>query len=84
MDVSINTWNGILAPAGTPPEVIARLNAEFRKLQADRTLVEKFVAAHGFELTAPAGGSPDEFAAFLRVDRANFARVAKVVGVKMD
>jgi tripartite-type tricarboxylate transporter receptor subunit TctC len=84
VDVSINTWNGILAPAGTPPEIIARLNAEFRKLLADRALVEKFVTAQGFELTAPAGGSPEEFAAFLRADRANFAKVAKVVGVKMD
>ena len=84
MDVAINTWIGVLGPAGLARPVVLRLNSEFKKLLADRALVAKFVMGQGFEPTPPSGGSPEELAAFIRADRENYARVVKIVGLKQQ
>jgi tripartite-type tricarboxylate transporter receptor subunit TctC len=84
VDVAINTWIGMMGPAGIPREVVMRLNAEFKKLLADKTIMEKFVMGQGFEPTPPSGGSPEELAAFIKADQANYARVVKIVGLKPE
>ena len=82
VEVAINTWIGVLGPAGLARPIVLRLNSEFKKLLADRALVAKFVMGQGFEPTPPSGGSPEELAAFIRADRENYARVVKIVGLK--
>ena len=71
-------WLGVLAPAGTPREVVAKLNAEInRALQ--RPEVSARFAAQGVE--AP-GGSPEEFGAFIQRHRAGWARVIRAGNIK--
>src|SRR3989449_9455845 len=66
-------WNGLLAPAGTPRPVIAKLHGEIaRALQSPE--VRERVASFGFE---PVGNTPEEFADFIKADIAQWARVAK-------
>ncbi len=84
VDVAINTWIGMMGPAGIPREIVLRLNAEFKKLLADKSLMEKYVMGQGFEPTPPSGGSPEELAAFIKADQANYARVLKAVGLKPE
>ena len=73
-------WNGLLAPAGTPRPVIAKLHGEIiRALQAPE--VRERVANFGFE---PVGNSPEEFGEFVKADIAQWARVAKESGARVD
>jgi tripartite-type tricarboxylate transporter receptor subunit TctC len=73
-------WNGLLAPAGTPKPVIAKLHGEItRALQLPE--VRERVAGFGFE---PVGNSPEEFGEFIKADIAQWARVAKESGARVD
>lgn len=74
------TWNGILAPAATPPEVVARLNDEIGKALKSQELREKF-RAMDFE-TIP--GSPETFAAWIRSESEKWGRVIKATGARAD
>lgn len=73
-DQRLTSWFGIMAPAGTPQHIVARLNLEIRKLLGDPAFVTKHLVPSAYEPTA---GSPEEFAEFLRSDRANTERVLK-------
>jgi tripartite-type tricarboxylate transporter receptor subunit TctC len=75
-----NTWYGILAPAGTPRPVIARLNTEIARA-LDTPEVREFLAKEGGEVV---GGTPEQFAAFIRHDIAKWARVVKQSGARAD
>jgi tripartite-type tricarboxylate transporter receptor subunit TctC len=72
------TWNGFVAPAGTPPDVIAKLNAEAVKAVNAPEVKAKLLAL-GLE---PATSSPAEFAAFIKSEIAGFARLVKLAGVE--
>jgi len=73
-------WNGLLAPAGTPKSIIAKLHAEItRALQIPE--IRERVAGFGFE---PVGNSPEEFGEFIKADIAQWARVAKESGARID
>ena len=74
------TWFGFFAPAGTPPAVVARLNAEINKALEAPDTKEK-LAAQGFDWKR---SSPAEFAAFLRDEVAKWARAVKDSGAKAD
>mgnify|MGYP003335189722 CR=1 FL=1 len=74
------TWNGIVAPAGMPRAMIARLNAELNRALAEPGLQQK-LAAIGAE---PAGGTPEEFAKFIRSEYAKWGEVVRKSGAKMD
>ncbi len=84
IDVAMNTWIGMLGPAGIPREIVMRLNGEYRKILADPVIMEKYVKGQGFEPTPPSGGSPEELAAFIRADQASYARAVKIVGIKPE
>ena len=84
VDIAVNTWVGMMGPAGLPREIVMRLNAEYKKLLADKPLVEKFVMGQGFEPVPPSGGSPEEFAKFIRSDQEAYARAIKIVGIKPE
>jgi len=74
------TWTGIVAPVGMPKPIVARLNAELNKVVASRSFKER-VAAIGSE---PAGGTPEQFAAFIRSEHARWAEVVRRSGAKID
>jgi tripartite-type tricarboxylate transporter receptor subunit TctC len=75
-----NTWFGILAPAGTPRPVIAKLNAEINKVLADPDTRQKLVEA-GAEVDQM---SIDQFRAFVDRESAKYARIIKETGVTAD
>jgi tripartite-type tricarboxylate transporter receptor subunit TctC len=73
------SWNGLMAPAGTPRPIIDRLAAEFARATKD----PKFIVgldAYGVE---PLGLAPEEFAAFLKEDIALWAEAVKIAGVTL-
>jgi tripartite-type tricarboxylate transporter receptor subunit TctC len=74
------TWFGLLAPAGTPPEVIAKLNAEFNKALKQPDLLKKL----GDEGADPAGGTPEQFAALIKEEIPRWGKVVKESGAKID
>ena len=75
-----SAWHGLLAPTGTPEPVIAKLNAEVNKLLRSADIVERF-AVQGIDVI---GGTPAEFAAFIRQDVAKYAKLVKTAGIKID
>jgi len=75
-----NTWYGLLAPAGTPAGVIARLNAEANRALAAKEVRER-LASEGGEVL---GGTPAQFAAFLASEHAKWGRVVRESGAKVD
>ena len=74
------TWFGILAPAGTPKDVVARLNAEFNKALQLPDLRKKL----GDEGADAAGGTPEQFAALIKDDMVRWGKVVKESGAKLD
>jgi tripartite-type tricarboxylate transporter receptor subunit TctC len=80
-DVPANAWFGLFAPAGTPREVILKLNAEITKMFKEPEFNQKEVLAKGYELVA---STPEEFAAFLVIDSQRNARAVKVSGAKAE
>jgi tripartite-type tricarboxylate transporter receptor subunit TctC len=75
-----SAWTGLLAPRGTQPEIIARLNAETVKALATRE-VRDVLANHGVE---PAGNTPEQFAAFIDVEVEKWSRAVRASGAKID
>lgn len=73
-------WFGILAPIGTPPEVVARLSSEFQKALADPGVKQR-LANSGLE---PVGGSPAEFARRIRDESVTWARAVTEFGIKLE
>lgn len=74
------TWFGLLAPAGTPRDVITRLNVEFNKALKNAEL-RKVLGDQGAD---PAGGTPEQFAAVIRDDIPRWGKVVKESGATVD
>ncbi|MEK8046292.1 Bug family tripartite tricarboxylate transporter substrate binding protein [Ideonella margarita] len=74
------TWFGLMAPAGTPKEVIVRLNAEFNKALQNPELRKKL----GDEGADPAGGTPEQFAALIKDEVPRWGKVVKESGARID
>ena len=75
------TFLGLVAPAGTPREILARLHAEVAKAVHAPDLHKRFLEL-GVELTASA--SPDEFTAYIKAEFEKKARIAREAGIKME
>jgi tripartite-type tricarboxylate transporter receptor subunit TctC len=75
------SWFGLFAPSRTPPDVVAKINAEIRRVFDDREFREKFLAPQFFE---PITGSPDELAAYLRSETEKWKQVLRQANVKLD
>jgi tripartite-type tricarboxylate transporter receptor subunit TctC len=73
-------WFGVYAPAGTPADIIKRLNAEVNALIAQPATVQKF-AELGAE---PLGGPPEALAAFLKNEQDKWGKVIKDLGIKLQ
>ena len=75
-----NTWFGLVAPAGTPAPIVAKINAEVNRILKMPDVKEKFAAEGG----GPLGGSSQEFAALLKSDYVKWGKVVKDSGAKLD
>ncbi len=75
------TFNGLVAPAGTPREILMRLNAEVAKAIAAPELRQRFIQ-QGVELAGSA--SPDDFMAYIRAEFVKKAKLAREVGIKIE
>jgi tripartite-type tricarboxylate transporter receptor subunit TctC len=76
----VTSWNGMLAPAGTSKEIIARLNTEYNKIIALPD-ISKRMMDNGWEVV---GGPPEKFGEFIRSEIAKWAPVIKAAGVRVD
>ncbi|MGO4392066.1 Bug family tripartite tricarboxylate transporter substrate binding protein [Variovorax sp. M-6] len=74
------SWFGLLAPAGTPAPVVAKLNASILKALADPE-VKKKLAEQGAE---PHGEKPEQFAAFIESETVKWGKVVKESGASLD
>jgi tripartite-type tricarboxylate transporter receptor subunit TctC len=75
-----STWGGVLAPAGTPKDVVAKLNGEINKALAAPDVRQRMLDA-GIE---PAGGTPQQFTTFIQSEMAKWAKVAKTAGIEPE
>jgi tripartite-type tricarboxylate transporter receptor subunit TctC len=74
------TWVGLFLPLHAPPEIVAKLNAEVEKLLSQPDMRER-LAASGFE---PVGGTPRQFADYLKSELGKWARVVRETGVTAE
>jgi tripartite-type tricarboxylate transporter receptor subunit TctC len=74
------SWNGLVAPAGTPPAILARLAADTRKA-VQATEVRAALARDGTEAV---GSTPEEFAAFINTELARWGRVVRLSGARVE
>jgi len=75
-----DSWTGFLAPAGTPPAVIAQVNAEVVRISKLPDIRERLTAG-GFDVV---GGSADEFAALIKANNARLGKVIRDAGIKAE
>jgi tripartite-type tricarboxylate transporter receptor subunit TctC len=79
-DLQMITWNGLVAPAGTPDAIVGRINAAINdalKSPPVREALAKFSSE-------PLGGSPQEFAAFVAAESKKWTEIVRLSGVKLD
>jgi tripartite-type tricarboxylate transporter receptor subunit TctC len=74
----LDQWLGALVPAGSPPAIVARLNAEMNKALAEPAIRDSFLQS----AQEPVGGSAADFARLLRDDFAKYERLVKDLGIK--
>jgi tripartite-type tricarboxylate transporter receptor subunit TctC len=76
----IDQWLGVFAPAGTPPDFVASINAEINKALADPAVRKSFVDS-GQE---PVGGGSEQFTRFVRTAFDEFGRLAKELNIRAE
>lgn len=76
----MSAWQGIVVPAATPREIVARLNAEVNKAVQNADLRAR-LAATGSE---PLGGTSEQYAAYIKSELARWAKVVKDAGARAD
>ena len=75
------SWYGLVAPHGTPREIVDKLSAETRRIFGEATFREKFLAPN---MIFSIAGSPEEFAARIRTDYVKWGKVIKDANVKVE
>jgi tripartite-type tricarboxylate transporter receptor subunit TctC len=75
-----NSWSGVIAPRGTPPVIITRLNSEIVGLIRDSDARQR-LSAQGFDLES---STPQEFGKYIRAELARYGKIIKAAGIKLD
>jgi tripartite-type tricarboxylate transporter receptor subunit TctC len=78
--VSLESWFAVFAPLGTPPAIVARLNAECDRALADQATRDALFKA----ATEPVGGPPERLATLARADAEKYARIVRDVNIKLN
>ncbi len=76
----VDSWQGVFAPAKTPPAIVQKISADIAKALAEPALVEK-LARNAYAVES---SSPDDFGKFLKADTEKWESVIKTVGLKID
>lgn len=76
----VSAWYGLFAPAGTPPAIVRKLNAEVVSALKDPALLQRLKAL-GAE---PAGSTPDELQRFVRSEYDKWGKVVRQAGIRLD
>ncbi len=79
-DLEVASWTGLLVPAGTPREIVLRLNTEVAKIVAARDFRERLIESGG----GPVHTSPEEFGAYLQKELARYLRAIRDSGAKVE
>ena len=74
------SWFGLVAPAGTPPEIIKKINEDVTKVISDPAFARQYLAAQGL---VPITGTPEEFAAFIRAETKRWGKVVKDANIQL-
>lgn len=80
-EMDMGAWYGFLAPAGTPPEVVRKLNATVRTILADPEFVEKNMTSQGM---VPMNGTPEQMSAMIRSETQRTADYIRKSGAKVE
>jgi len=75
-----SSWQGVVMPANTPRDMIAKANAELVKMLKSPDMKEKILLQGGIAI----GNSPDEFAAYMKSEIDKWAKVAKAANVRVE
>lgn len=75
------TWFGLFAPAGTPRDIVMKLNGEVRKIFGDPAFEQKFLAPQMFQSLA---SSPEEFDAFIKAETQKWSKVVREANIKVE
>jgi tripartite-type tricarboxylate transporter receptor subunit TctC len=75
-----NAWGGVVVPAGTPRGIVMGLNAEINKALQSTTLRERYAAIDA----EPVGGTPEQWASYVKRESAKWADVVRKSGAKLD
>jgi len=74
------SWAGIIAPAGTPQEVVKRVNAELGGILRQKAIVEQLAA----EGTLPVPDTPEEFSAYIKSELVKWAAIVRLANIKPE
>jgi tripartite-type tricarboxylate transporter receptor subunit TctC len=75
------TWNGVVAPAGTPKEVLNRLHGAIARSMSNPAFTKKYLE-RGIELVA--SRSPEDFSAYVKSEADGFAKLVREAGIKVE
>ena len=75
-----NSWGGVVVPVGTPRAIVVKLNTEINKALRSTMVKDRYAAIEA----EPVGGTPEEFAAFVKTETAKWADVVRKSGAKLD
>jgi tripartite-type tricarboxylate transporter receptor subunit TctC len=79
-DVLLPTYFALVAPAGTTPEIVQKLNGEMRRAVMVPRVAERLVKSG----LVPVGGSPEQMAEMVKQDVANFGQIVRAIGIKQE
>jgi tripartite-type tricarboxylate transporter receptor subunit TctC len=77
---AIDTWWGLVAPAGTPKDVVARLHQAFAAALESPEAKSRFTSL----MAEPVTSTPEEFARFMKAELIKYEKVVKLSGAKVD